>query len=66
MAPTLVIVCFRCGGLLLAQAEQKTRSCPYCGGTVYVQKAKRLASANSAAEASQILRRLKSAEATNR
>ena len=66
MAPTLVIVCFRCGGLLLAQTEQKTRSCPYCGGTVYVQKAKRLASANSAAEASQILRRLKSAEATKR
>ncbi|MCJ7699162.1 DUF1922 domain-containing protein [Candidatus Bathyarchaeota archaeon] len=50
----------------MAQAEQKTRTCPYCGGTVFVQKAKRLASAKSAAEASQILRRLKSAEATKR
>lgn len=66
MAPTIVIVCFNCGGFFLAQAEQKTRTCPYCGRTVYVQKAKRLASANSAAEASEILRRLKSAEGEKR
>jgi DNA-directed RNA polymerase subunit RPC12/RpoP len=66
MAPTIVAVCYRCGGFLLAQAEQKTRTCPYCGHTVVLERAKKLASANSAAEASEILRRLKSAEGARR
>jgi len=56
---TYVVVCPKCGGLLLAQAEQKTRTCPYCGYNVALQKAKRIASARSANEASMILRRLK-------
>jgi len=65
MTSTLVIVCPRCGGLLLAKAETKTRNCPYCGNTVIVQKARKLASAKTASEASVILRKLKS-EAANR
>lgn len=59
MAETLVIACSRCGGLLLAKADQKTRECPHCGYTIYLQRVKKLASANTANEASMILRRMK-------
>lgn len=60
MAQTLVIVCSRCGNLLLAKAEQKTRGCPHCGYTLVLEKAKKLASAKTAYEASTILRKMKS------
>ena len=60
MAPTLVVVCSRCGGLLLAKADQKTRECPHCSHTIILEKALKLASANTANEASVILRKLKS------
>jgi DNA-directed RNA polymerase subunit M/transcription elongation factor TFIIS len=60
MAHTLVITCGRCGGLLLARADQKTRSCPHCNYTIVLEKAKKLAYATTANEASIILRRLKS------
>jgi DNA-directed RNA polymerase subunit RPC12/RpoP len=66
MTPTLVVVCYKCGGLLLAKTEQKTRTCPYCGSTVILQKTKKVASANSASEASTILRKMKSEAAVNR
>jgi DNA-directed RNA polymerase subunit RPC12/RpoP len=66
MTLTLVVVCARCGGLLLAKADQKTRTCPYCGSRVDVNKARKVASAQNANEASMILRRLKSDAATNR
>jgi len=66
MTLTLVVVCVRCGGLLLAKADQKTRTCPYCGSKVAVDKARKVASAQNANEASMILRRLKSDAATNR
>jgi DNA-directed RNA polymerase subunit RPC12/RpoP len=56
----MVVVCSRCGGLLLAKADQKTRTCPHCGFTIFLQKAKKLASTNTANEASVMLRRLKS------
>ena len=56
---TFVVVCSRCGGLLLAKAEQKTRTCPYCGFNIALQKAKKVASAKNANEASMILRKLK-------
>ena len=59
-ALTLIVVCSRCGGYLLAKEDQKTRTCPYCGTTVLVEKAKKLASAENAYEASMILRKLKS------
>lgn len=66
MASTIIVVCGRCGGLLMAKADQKTRTCPYCGSRVDVDKAKKVASAKSANEASIILRRLKSDAATRR
>ena len=56
----LVVVCGKCGGFLLAKAEQRTRTCPYCGFKVLVEKAKKVASAKNAYEASEILRKLKS------
>jgi DNA-directed RNA polymerase subunit RPC12/RpoP len=55
----LIVVCRKCGGLLLARVEQKTRTCPYCGFKVLVEKAKKVSSAKNAYEASEILRRLK-------
>lgn len=55
----LVVVCPKCGGFLLAKAEQKTRTCPYCGSKVFLEKAKKEASANTLQEASMILRKLK-------
>jgi len=59
MGLTLILVCYRCGGLLLAKAEQKTRTCPYCGSTVVLDRARTVASARNSNEASVILRRLK-------
>jgi len=56
----LIVVCGRCGGFLLARTEQKTRTCPYCGSKVALDKAKKIASAGNAYEASKILRKLKS------
>jgi len=55
----LVVVCSRCGGLLLARDEQKTRTCPHCGSKVALDKARKVASAETAQEASTILRKLK-------
>jgi len=55
----LIVVCSRCGGFLLAKAEQKARTCPYCGSKVALDKAKKVASAQNANEASVILRKLK-------
>ncbi len=59
MTDALVIVCGKCGGLLLAKTDQKTRTCPYCGSHIITTKAKRLASAKSVLEASEILKKLK-------
>jgi len=56
----LIVMCGRCGGFLVAKVEQKTRTCPYCGFKVDLSKAKRLASAENAYEASKTLRKLKS------
>jgi DNA-directed RNA polymerase subunit RPC12/RpoP len=66
MGPTLIVVCNRCGGLLMAADDQKTRTCPYCGSRVDVRKAKKVASAKNAFEASEILRDLKSRKGFNR
>ncbi|MEM3760423.1 MAG: DUF1922 domain-containing protein [Candidatus Bathyarchaeia archaeon] len=60
MKSFLVVVCHKCGGFLLAEAGQKTRTCPYCGSKVFLEKAKKVASASSAHEASMIMRKLKS------
>jgi DNA-directed RNA polymerase subunit RPC12/RpoP len=65
MTATTVIECSKCKGLLLATKSQKTRICPYCGAKVNVQKAKHLATAQDAFQASQILRKLKTERQTN-
>jgi ribosomal protein S27AE len=59
MTITLIVQCPRCGGLLLAKADQKTRTCPYCGSQVFLAKAKEIASAENVYAASEILRKLK-------
>jgi DNA-directed RNA polymerase subunit RPC12/RpoP len=64
--PTLIIVCNRCGGLFLAAEEQKTKTCPYCGSCVDVRRAKKVAAAESAFEASEILRDIKSRKGFSR
>jgi hypothetical protein len=45
---------------------QKTKTCPYCGARVDVRRAKKVAAAESAFEASEILRDIKSKKGLNR
>ncbi|MEM3091019.1 MAG: DUF1922 domain-containing protein [Candidatus Bathyarchaeia archaeon] len=59
MTNYMIIVCNECGGYFLAKRGQKSRTCPYCGLRVLLEKAKKVASAENADEASLILRRLK-------
>lgn len=66
MAPTLIIECNRCSGLFMATDSQKTRTCPYCGTRVDVRKAKKVASAKNAFEASEMLREIKSRKGFSR
>jgi DNA-directed RNA polymerase subunit RPC12/RpoP len=66
MGPTLIIECNRCGGLFMATDGQKTRTCPYCGARVDVKRAKKVASAKNAFEASEMLRTIKSRKGFNR
>ena len=66
MGQTLIIVCNRCGGLFLAADGQKTRTCPYCNTRVDVRKAKKVASAKNAFEASEMLREIKSKKGFSR
>jgi DNA-directed RNA polymerase subunit RPC12/RpoP len=60
MGLTSIIVCSQCGGLFLATEGQKTRTCPYCNTRIEVRKAKKIASAKNAFEASKMLRKIKS------
>lgn len=62
----LIVICSKCGGLLLGRVEQKTRSCPYCGFRVDLKKAQRVTSAKNAYEASAILKKLKKRKKFNR
>jgi DNA-directed RNA polymerase subunit RPC12/RpoP len=55
-----IAVCSRCGRLIIAKTEQKAKTCPYCGFKINVQKARKVASAENAYDASEILRKLKS------
>jgi DNA-directed RNA polymerase subunit RPC12/RpoP len=66
MAPTIIVTCHRCGGLFMAADGQKTRTCPYCGSKVDLHKAKKVAYADNAFKASEILRELKSKNQTNK
>jgi DNA-directed RNA polymerase subunit RPC12/RpoP len=65
MTLTFIVVCAQCGGLLLAKAEQKTRTCPYCGSQIILTKAKKVASAENAYEASEKLKKLKNESMQN-
>jgi predicted RNA-binding Zn-ribbon protein involved in translation (DUF1610 family) len=60
MAATLIMKCTKCGGYILAVKDQKTKICPYCGANVNLQKAQKVAAANTAFDASEIIRKLKS------
>jgi len=66
LASFVIVVCSKCGGLLAAKAEQKTRTCPYCGFKMVLCKSKRVAVANDAREASRTLRALKRKAAEKR
>ena len=60
MGATLIVKCTQCGGLMLSAKDQKTKVCPYCGTHVNLQRAQRVAAADNAFEASEMLRKLKS------
>jgi DNA-directed RNA polymerase subunit RPC12/RpoP len=65
MGVTLIIKCTQCGGLTLSAKGQKTKNCPYCGININILKAQKIVAANTALEASEILRRLKSEQKIN-
>jgi predicted nucleic acid-binding Zn-ribbon protein len=65
MGATLIVKCTKCGGLTLAGKDQKTKVCPYCGTQINLQKARKIAAANSAQEASEMLRKLKAEQKQN-
>ena len=45
---------------MLSTKAQKTKLCPYCNTKVNLERAQRIAAADSASEASEMLRKLKS------
>ncbi len=49
----------------MAGKMQKTRGCPYCGVKVNLQKAKHIAQAKDAFEASEMLKKLKAQRKSN-
>ena len=65
MGATIIVKCTRCGGLMLSAKGQKTKICPYCGTQVNLLKAQKVATASTAMEASEILRKLKSEQKIN-
>lgn len=59
MTNYIIVMCGECGGYVLAKSCQKSRTCPYCGSKILLEKARKIAYAKKADEASTILRRLK-------
>jgi len=57
-----IIVCYKCGQYLLAKMNQKTRQCPYCEAKLILEKTKIIASAKTAREASNLIRKMKDAK----
>jgi DNA-directed RNA polymerase subunit RPC12/RpoP len=51
-----IVVCYRCGRALVAMINCKTRLCPYCGTRITLDKARKVAFASSASDASEKLR----------
>ena len=66
MGVTLIVKCTQCGGLMLSAKGQKTKICPYCGSHINLLKAQKVVAANTALEASEILRKLKNEQKINR
>jgi len=66
MGTTLIVKCTQCGGLTLTAKAQKTKICPYCGTQINLMRAQKVAAANTALEASEMLRKLKSEQKQNR
>jgi len=64
MGRTHIVSCSRCEGSFLASDRQKTKICPYCGTRVDIVKSRRLATAEDAFTASEMLRELKTKKAT--
>lgn len=62
----LIVVCRKCGGYLLAVEHQKTRTCPYCGSKVFLSISEKVASAETAEKASELLRKYKEKAAGKR
>jgi DNA-directed RNA polymerase subunit RPC12/RpoP len=58
----LMVACTRCGRLLLAASDKKTRSCPYCGRRVKIENARLIARSENAREARLVLQEAKSQE----
>ena len=65
MGVTLIVKCTQCGGLTLSAKNQKTKNCPYCGSKINLLKAQKIAASETALEASEILRKLKSNQKIN-
>jgi len=59
MAPTAIYRCPNCGKYLLAGITQKSKGCLYCSTKISLYKAQRIAVAQNAFEASEILKHLK-------
>jgi phage FluMu protein Com len=59
LGATVIAKCTKCQGLLLAAKTQKTKTCPYCGKTVNMIAAQKVASAPTAFVASEMLKILK-------
>jgi len=66
MKAFIIVVCSRCGRYLIAKSRQKTKTCSYCGFKLMVEKAKKIKYAESAQEASLVLRKLKTNSARNK
>jgi hypothetical protein len=59
MTQTAIIECPNCGGLLLAPLDKKTKACIYCNTRIDLHRAKRIAWADNARTASEMLRKIK-------
>jgi acetyl-CoA carboxylase beta subunit len=66
MTATFIVKCTKCGGYMISAQTQKTKICPYCGAHVNLQHVQRVAAANTAFEASEMLRKLKSEQGFSR
>ncbi len=65
MPETFIIECSHCSGLTLAAADQKTKTCPYCGAKLDLPRTRHITKASNAFEASEILRKIKAERQSN-